>query len=61
MLSDLDGILVQTADGKQYAIFDPKWWQVWRWIGYWLSEDKGRVLISVQGQASKSWRCRRVD
>lgn len=47
-----DGIVLEGGDGRRYEVIQPKWWQLFRWLGWWLSSGrvKGEVrLISVQG------------
>jgi hypothetical protein len=42
---DLDGVYVGHAGGT-YEVFDPRWWQVWRWLTWWRSRRaKGTVLF----------------
>ena len=39
-------------DGKLYEVFDPRWWQLWRWWG-WLTSRRAKGWVTFE--------CRMLD
>jgi len=42
----LDGVYMGGSAGEQLRIFAPRWWQVHRWIRWWLS-NKTKMTIAI--------------
>lgn len=32
---ELDGQLLSSADGQQFEVWEPRWWQIRRWVYWW--------------------------
>ena len=43
-LPRLDGVYVGHAGGT-YEVFDPRWWQVWRWVA-WARSKRAKGLVT---------------
>lgn len=44
-----DGEVMRTSDGRYWRIMAPRWWEVWRWIAWWLAPSRGRVRVRMAG------------
>ena len=31
-----DGKTMTTASGTVFRVYEPAWWQVWRWVYFWM-------------------------
>lgn len=46
-MSELDGMLMSDASGRLVRAFEPRWWQVWRWLWFWWpGRERGRVQLT---------------
>lgn len=47
-LHSLDGHIVKDGSGREFAVFIPRWWQVWRWYSWWTWRGaKGSIVVTV--------------
>jgi len=48
-----DGMSITSAGGSKMRVYEPAWWQFWRWI-YWA------LFARAKGHASVSWEGKRL-
>lgn len=48
----LDGFILGGAGGETWKVVEPRWWQLQRWIKYWVSrESKSTMTITINDVA----------
>lgn len=40
-----DGMALRDSAGHQYVVWEPRWWQLGRWLRLWRSKRRGRVTV----------------
>lgn len=45
-----DGVVMGNQDEFMYKTFVPKWWQVWRWVHWFMQKRRGTTgIVTVNG------------
>lgn len=49
---NFDGAVMGSTDSlRDFRVFAPAWWQVWRWWTYWRATSRGHVTVTFMGRA----------
>lgn len=45
-----DGMVSSDSTGHLYRVYEPAWWQVWRWLALPFKSPRGRIDLNFMGR-----------
>lgn len=47
---EFDGIFTGDGEGGLYRVYEPRWWQLARWIAWWRMPTKTSITMTLGGR-----------